>query len=101
MDGQPHKDGSSGEQYAARSIIIQFAPVVPIPGDEALRVDVGLVGSGKGVLIADGTQVPLQWSRSSVRDATHFTRTDGAPFVLPSGQAWVQIVPLESQVSVT
>ena len=43
------------------------------------RVDVGLVGSGKGVLIAEGTQVPLQWSRASVRAVTQFTRADGAP----------------------
>ena len=101
MDGQPHKDGATGEQYTARSIVIQFANVVPIPGDEALRVDVGLFASGKGILIAEGTQVPLQWSRASVRDATQFTRADGAPFVLPSGQVWMQIVPLEAQVSVT
>ncbi len=101
MDGQPHKDGSTGQQYAARSIIVQFADVEPIPNDEALRVNVELVGSGKGILIADGTQVPLQWTRASVRDATQFTRTDGAPFQLPGGQVWIQIVPLEAQVSVS
>jgi hypothetical protein len=101
MDGVPHKDGSTGDQYTASSIVIQFAPVVPIPNDPALRVDVGLVGNGKGILIADGTQVPLQWSRSSVRDATQFTRTDGAPFQLPNGQVWMQIVPQEAQVTVS
>ncbi|HEY3057889.1 MAG TPA: DUF3048 domain-containing protein [Chloroflexota bacterium] len=101
MDGQPHKDGSTGQQYTATSIVVQFATVVPIPNDEALRVDVGLVGSGKGILIAAGTQVPLQWSRASVRDATQFTRADGAPFLLPAGQVWMQIVPLEAEVSVS
>ena len=101
MDGFPHKDGSTGDQYTASSIMIQFANVVPIPNDDAGRVDVALVGSGKGILIADGTQVPLQWSRASVRDATQFTRGDGAPFLLPSGQVWVQIVPLEAQVTVS
>jgi hypothetical protein len=101
MDGQPHKDGETGQQYTATSIVIQYATVVPIPGDDAQRVDVALVGSGKGILIADGTQVPLQWSRASVRDATQFTRADGAQFVLPNGQVWVQIVPLDAQVSVT
>jgi hypothetical protein len=101
MDGFPHKDGSTGDQYAATSIVIQFANVVPIPNDPALRVDVALVGSGKGILIAAGTQVPLQWSRASVRDATRFTRADGAPFVLPSGQVWMQIVPLEAEVTVS
>jgi hypothetical protein len=101
MDGQPHKDGSTGQQYGARSIVIQFVNVVLIPGDDAGRVDVGLVASGRGILIAEGTQVPLQWSRASVRDATQFTRADGAPFQLPPGQVWMQIVPQESQVSIT
>ncbi len=100
MDGQPHLDGSTGQQYAAKSIIIQFADVEPIPNDDAERVDITLVGSGKGVLIANGTQVPLQWSRASVRVATQFTRTDGAPFALPDGQVWIQIVPLQTQLSV-
>ena len=61
----------------------------------------GLVGSGKGVLIADGTQVPLQWSRASVREATQFKRADGAPFVLPNGQVWMQIVPLKLRSTVS
>jgi hypothetical protein len=101
MDGFPHRDGSSGEQYTARSIVIEFADVELIPRDAAGRVDVGLVGSGKGVLIAEGTQVPLQWSRSSVRVPTQFKRVDGAPFALPTGQVWIQIVPLETQLSVS
>jgi hypothetical protein len=101
MDGVPHLDGATGEQYTAKSIVIQFANVVPIPNDDAGRLDIALVGSGNGVLVADGTQVPLQWSRASVRDATQFKRTDGAPFALPSGQVWVQVVPLETKLSIT
>ncbi|MDQ6671162.1 MAG: DUF3048 domain-containing protein [Chloroflexota bacterium] len=101
MDGLPHKDGASGEQYTAVSIVVEFAEVAVIPHDAAGRVDVNLVGSGKGVLIAEGTQVPLQWSRASVRAATQFTRTDGAPFELPSGQVWIQIVPVETQLEIS
>jgi hypothetical protein len=101
MDGQPHLDGATGEQYAATSILIQFADVQPIPNDDAGRLAITLVGTGKGVLVAEGTQVPLQWSRASIGDTTQLTRTDGAPFALPSGQVWVQIVPLETQLSIT
>jgi hypothetical protein len=101
MDGQPHRDGSTGQQYTATSIVVEFADVELIPNDDAGRVDVGLVGSGKGVLIAQGTQEPLRWSRASVREATQFKRGDGAPFVLPSGQVWIQIVPLQTQLSVS
>jgi hypothetical protein len=101
MDGLPHRDGSTGDQYTATSIVVEFADVEMIPNDDAGRVDVGLVGSGKGVLIAEGTQVPLQWSRASVRAATQFKRADGAPFMLPTGQVWIQIVPLETKLSVS
>jgi hypothetical protein len=101
MDGFPHKDGSNGEQYTAVSIVVEFVEVELIPHDDAGRVDVGLVGSGKGVLIAEGTQVPLQWSRASVRAATQFKRGDGAPFALPTGQVWIQIVPLETQLGIS
>ena len=101
MDGRPHLDGLTGEQYAASSILIQYVPVVPIPNDPAFRVDVGLVGSGKALLIAEGTQVPLQWSRASVREPTEFKRTDGSPFLLPNGQVWIQIVPVETRVEIS
>jgi hypothetical protein len=101
MDGNPHVDGTTGDQYVARSVVIQYADVEPIPNDDAERVDVTLIGSGKGILIAEGTQVPLQWSRASVREATQFKRADGAPFALPAGQVWIQIVPLETQLSVS
>ncbi|MGI9145366.1 MAG: DUF3048 domain-containing protein [Chloroflexota bacterium] len=101
MDGIAHKDGSTGEQYTATSIVVEFVDVELIANDDAGRVDVNLVGSGKGVLIAEGTQVPLQWSRASVRAATQFKRTDGAPFALPNGQVWIQIVPLETQLAIS
>jgi len=101
MDGMPHTDGSTGEQYTAVSIVIEFVDVAPIPHDTAGRVDVSLMGSGKGVLIAEGTQVQLQWSSTSVRAATQFKRADGAPFALPTGQVWIQIVPLETQLTIS
>jgi hypothetical protein len=101
MDGFPHRDGSTGDPYTASSSVSECVDVELIPRDAAGRVDVGLVGSGKGVLIAEGTQVPLQWSRSSVRVPTQFKRVDGAPFVVPTGQVWIQIVPLETQLSVS
>ncbi len=101
MDNQPHKDGATGVQYTATSIVVEFADVQPIPNDDAGRVDVALVGSGRGILIAEGSQVPLQWSRASVREATQFNRADGAPFALPDGKVWIQIVPLQTQLSIS
>jgi Protein of unknown function (DUF3048) N-terminal domain/Protein of unknown function (DUF3048) C-terminal domain len=101
MDGQPHKDGATGEQYAARSILIQYVNVQAIPNDPALRVEVSLVGSGQGLLLVDGTQIPLTWKKSSIQEPTTFKREDGSAFNVPEGQVWVQLVPLEAQVAIT
>ena len=40
-------------------------------------------------------------ARASVREATQFKRVDNVPFVLPSGQVWIQIVPLQTQLTVS
>jgi hypothetical protein len=101
MDGKPHTDGATGERYAARSIVIQSVDVQPIPGDTAGRVDVTLVGTGQGTLIADGTQVALDWSKADNDAPTEFQRTDGQPFRLPIGKVWVQLVPRDGEVTIT
>jgi hypothetical protein len=98
QDGQPHVDAPSGRRYAPHSVIVQQVSVTPIPNDDAGRVDLGLVGSGRGFLVAEGTQVPLQWSKSSTTEPNRYTRDDGVPFSLPDGQVWIELVPLDAQV---
>ncbi len=101
MDGAPHVDGGNGSRYAARTVIVQYVDVSPIPNDDALRVDVQLVGSGRGFMLLDGTKVPLTWSKASIKTPTRFRRDDGAPFMLPEGQVWIQLVPLDGETSVS
>ncbi len=101
MDGKPHTDGATGERYVAHSIVIQSVDVEPIPGDTAGRVDVTLVGSGQGTLVADGTQVALNWSKADNDSPTEFERTDGQPFRLPMGEVWIQLVPFDAEVTIT
>jgi hypothetical protein len=101
MNDRPHVDAVTGEQYAATSVIIQQVGVQAIPNDPAGRLEVGVVGSGKAILVAEGTQVPLQWRKTSPRDTTQFTRDDGKPFSLPEGQVWIEVLALEASVQVS
>lgn len=98
MDGSPHVDEVTGEPYAARSVIVESVPIQRIPSDDKGRLDVELVGSGEGLLLAEGTRVPLHWSKASVQEPTRFERADGQPFVLPEGQVWIEVVPLGSKI---
>ena len=59
------------------------------------------VGTGRGVLVVEGTQAPLQWSKANLSEPTRFSRADGAPFVLPDGQVWIELVPTDAQVDVS
>jgi hypothetical protein len=101
VDGQPHADAASGRRYTARAVIVQMVQVQPIPNDEAGRVEVELVGSGKGLLLAEGTRVGLQWSKAGPAEPTRYARDDGAPFALPDGQLWIQLFPLDVQPEVS
>jgi len=48
--------------------------------------------------VAEGTRAALEWSKASSTDQTRFTRRDGAPFVLPEGQVWIELVAHEAEV---
>jgi len=98
QEGQPHADGAANRRYAPRSVIVQQVQVTPIASDEAGRVELALVGTGSGLLVAEGTRAPLEWSKASSTDQTRFTRRDGAPFVLPEGQVWIELVAHEAEV---
>jgi hypothetical protein len=101
LDGQPHVDGASGRRYTARAVIVQMVQVQPIPNDEAGRVEVELIGTGRGLLLAEGTRVGLHWSKPSPAEPTRYLRDDGAPFALPDGQLWVQLFPLDAQAELS
>ena len=98
MDGAPHSDAETGEQYSARTVLVQITAVVPIEGDEFRRVDVQLIGSGEGYLAMNGTVYPVTWSKSDYTQGTVFTYLDGSAVTLPRGPVWIQIAPYDSVV---
>jgi hypothetical protein len=102
MEGVPHLDAESGEQVAPATVVVQFAEVEPIPNDPKLRLDVNLVGgSGELVVFSQGTRREGTWSKPAPRSASVWLDEQGNPLVLPPGPVWVEIVPLDSPLSVS
>jgi len=99
MDGAPHRDAETGQQYAARAVIVQFVPAPEIAGDDKGRLDVEVVGEGKGLLALDGQLYPITWSKAGPAEPTHYRYADGGPVVLPRGQVWIQIAPDDSKIN--
>lgn len=83
----------SGAKLSAGQIIIQFAKSYPL-GDGSDRIQLDTVGSGTGIYIKDGTQVPLKWKKATRTSQLKFYTSDGKELVLDdSAQTYVQVMP--------
>lgn len=52
-----------------------------------------VTGAGKAYLLRNGVRFEGRWRRQSLDQATSFIDTGGRPFVLATGQTWVELVP--------
>ncbi len=83
----------SGAKLAAGQIIIQFVKSYSL-GDGSDRIQLETTGSGKGIFIKNGMQVPLTWKKSSRTSRLKFYTSDGKELVLdPTVQTYVQVMP--------
>ena len=99
INGVAHVDAISGDQYAARAIIVQLAQWAPIQGDDKERVDVEVIGSGDGFLALDGRVYPITWSKDSAAGPTRFAYADGSAVELPRGQVWIEVASEDAGVT--
>src|SRR6266851_1345264 len=101
MEGRAHVDAATGEQIAPATVVVQFADVEAIPNDPKLRLDVNLVGgSGDLVVFSEGFRREGTWSKSAPRSASVWLDAAGNPLVIPPGPVWVEVLPLDSSLTV-
>lgn len=92
IEGVPHVDAYDGEQYHPKNVVVQFVNIWPIPGDNAGRVDMELVGSGECFVFQDGRVIEGRWEKQSETEPTTFWDGDGNQVRFNAGQTWIQIV---------
>ncbi len=98
MSGAAHEDLVSGEQYHAKNVIVQFMATRPIPGDDAGRIDMDLIGTGDAIVFQDGIRIEGSWRKTGATRSTAFLDEAGERIKLNAGQTWIQIVPVEGSV---
>jgi hypothetical protein len=90
MDGVPAKD-AGGSQLGAPTVVIQYTVVrtsrfleygAPPPYAQS-------TGHGTGVVLRDGKEYPVTWSRPDADGGTTFTTPHGARMTFARGQVWV------------
>lgn len=88
----------SGKQLSARNIILQYVNTKVV--DDEGRLEMQMIGSGKGMLFTEGKAYELEWSKKSLRSATEFTFTNGDQIKLNPGQTWIQVVTKKTKVDI-
>lgn len=89
--GRPHLDENTKEQLAAKNVVLLLTPkerVLDRKGRLAIRVK----GSGKAILLKNGSAATVQWKKSGDRSRTVFTASR-KEISLNRGATWMTIVP--------
>jgi len=100
--GEPHVDALDGEQLASANVIVHYTKY-----EEAAYKDVNgnptfniiSTGEGRAQIFRDGVMIEAKWVRPGMTDFVKYVYLDGTPVPLRPGQTWVEVVPLEYQIT--
>jgi len=98
QNGKPQLDRRTNRQLHYKNIIIQRVEYEVI--DNEGRLDLKTIGSGKGYVITNGHFLPMTWSKSARNAKTVFTYEDGSEVMVNDGNTFIQIVPINSSISI-
>ena len=95
-DGEIHIDESDQSEIIAKNIIIQEARTKTI--DNEGRLEIGLIGEGRGKYITNGKVIDINWVKNTRGDKTLYYNLDGEEIIFNPGVTWIQIVGLNSDI---
>ena len=93
VNGRPHTDYVTKEQYTFKNIIVYQLEYSLIPGDKKNRQGLSNLGNGTGYFITDGYAVPIKWSKDKRANQTKYTFEDGKEITLNDGNCFIQLQP--------
>lgn len=94
IDGAPAR-ATEGGQLGGSTVIIQYTQIATSRFEEygGRPPYAKSVGSGKAVILRDGKEFKVRWSRPSLEGGTSYTRPDGERMLFAPGQVWVVLAP--------
>lgn len=102
VQGEPHVDALNGEQLASANVIVQYTKyeetdVKDVNGNPTFNIIT--TGEGRAQIFRDGVMIEAKWIRPGLQDFVKYVYPDGSPVPLRPGQTWVEVVPLEYQIT--
>ncbi len=100
QNGNPHVEGTTGEQLAFENVITLFCPYT-FTNDSLNHIEVDDVGSGKGYYFTGGKYVSINWSKASGDAAFKLTYDSGRELYLTPGKTNIEIVSYSGNVTIS
>jgi hypothetical protein len=96
--GAREVDGANGAVIAARNIVIiqtevHFTTEWGLDPAGSPKLDMRLVGTGRGSVFRDGKRMDVTWSRPDIFDVFQLKTPNGEAVRLAPGQTWIHIIP--------
>jgi hypothetical protein len=95
--GDDWQKDEGGQAVRAKNVVVQFHKIVVL--DAIGRRSIETAGEGKALVARDGVTVAAAWKKNSVADRTRYYDENGAELALNAGKTWIEIVPLDGDVS--
>ncbi len=93
INGDPHLDEEGDVPIAAKNVIVQFTETKGIKGDTEGRLDINMMGEGKGLYITNGKYVNITWEKPDAYSMTKYYNEYGKEILLNPGKTWIQHYP--------
>ena len=89
---EPYTDGNTDKQVAVKNVLVLYANHSAINNDELSRIEVDLVGSGKGVYACNGNYIDITWTKDSYDSEFEYKLPSGSELVFEAGKSYINIV---------
>lgn len=89
QNDEPHIDDLTDEALEVKNVIVQYANINIIAGDEAGRRNVDLVGSGNGIYFTNGKAEAIKWEKDTYKTPTRWYTENSNELKLNPGKTWI------------
>ncbi len=98
--GVKQLDENTDEAVMVQNIIIQETSYSKSSwGDPLLACE--QIGSGKGIYVSQGKQIPIRWEKTSEDEMTMYYTEDGEELTLNPGLTWVEVTDTISEIEIS
>ena len=102
QNDEPHMDELSNSQLAFTNLLIQRTEMYVIPGDDAGRREVKVIGRGEGTYVSGGRAISIEWAKENYASPTQYVeKRTGNPLQINQGKTYIAIAPENLNLKLT